>query len=156
MKQVDIDKLSVLAREYYRANALFLPTVNHTIWTIGNVVPFLAQQVYDKYKLLTVTMEDREAKHLALLRLKANTTYQNRWQEIFRHEFIMLIWLPEQQHKPCPYKPSKGVYVPPRVYNDDRYCYCGLLKADYKDQSCNFCSDNVMKLIGESVKQCKL
>jgi hypothetical protein len=107
MKQVNIDKLSVLAREYYRANALFLPTsVNPTIWTIGNVVPFRAQQVYDKYKegLLTVTMEGREAKRLALLRLKANTTYQNRWQEIFQHEFIMLIWLPEQQHKPCPYK----------------------------------------------------
>ena len=159
MKQVDIDKLSVLAREYYRANALFLPTsVNPTIWTIGNVVPFHAQQVYDKYKqgLLTVTMEGREAKHLALLRLKANTTYQNRWQEIVRHEFIMLIWLPEQQHKPCPYKSSKGVYIPLRVYNDDRYCYCGLLKADCEDQSCNFCSDNVMKLIGESVKQGKI
>jgi hypothetical protein len=81
MKQVDINKLSVLAREYYRANALFLPTsVNHTIRTIGNVVPFHAQQVYDKYKqdLLTVTMEGRESKHLAFLRLKANTTYQNR------------------------------------------------------------------------------
>ena len=57
-------------------------------------------------------MEGREAKHVALKRLSVNTTYQNRWQEIFRHEFIMLIWLPEQGHEPCSYEPRKSVYIP--------------------------------------------
>ena len=56
IEQADIDGLSVLAQEYYRANALFLPTsVNPTIWTIGNVVPLHAKQVYDKYKLGLLT-----------------------------------------------------------------------------------------------------
>ena len=126
--QVDIDKLTVLAREYYCANTLFLPTsVNPTIWTIGNVVPLHAKQVYDKYKqgLLTVTMEGRESKHLALLRLKANTTYQNRWKEIFRHKYIMLIWLPSQSYKPCPHSESKCVYIPPRVLNDNKILWLG-------------------------------
>ena len=125
IEQADIDKLTVLAREYYCANALFLPTsVNSTIWTTGNVVPLHAKQVYDKYKngLFTVTIEDRESKQLALLRLKANTTYQNRWKEIFPHEYIMLIWLPSQSHKPCPHSESKCVYIPPRVFNDNKYC----------------------------------
>ena len=41
-------------------------------------------------------MEGRKAKHLALKKLSKNTTFQRRWPEIFQHEFVMLIWLPEQ------------------------------------------------------------
>ena len=40
--------------------------------------------------LLTVSMEGREVKHIALQHLG-----------IFRHEFIMLIQLPEHGHEPC-------------------------------------------------------
>ena len=72
---------------------MFLPSaVNPTVWTIGHVLPEHAEQVYSIYKqgLLTVTMEGREAKHIALQRLNVNTTYQQRWQEILRHEFILL------------------------------------------------------------------
>ena len=82
-----------------------------------------------------------------------NTTYQPRWYEIFRHKFIMLIWLPEQQHEPCLYTPSKSVYIPQRVFNDNSYYYCGLQKPDPADQSCSMCSDNLMKLIHVSVRE---
>ena len=71
------EQLQILAQEYYHANALLLPTsVNPTIWTIGHVVPAHARQVYDKYGqgLLTVTMEGREAKHIALQKLSVNMT----------------------------------------------------------------------------------
>ena len=152
-------QLKTLAEEYYRANALFLPTsVNPTIWTLGHVVPVHAKQVFNKYKqgLFTVTMEGREAKHIALQKLSVNTTYQKRWYEIFRHEFIMLIWLPEQQHEPCPYTASKSVYIPQRVFNDNSYCYCGLHKANLTDESCSFCSDKLMDLIKASVRERKI
>ena len=64
---------------------------------MGHVLPIHARYVYDTYGqgLMTVTMEGREAKYIALHRLSVNTTYQQRWQEKFRHEFIMLVWLPE-------------------------------------------------------------
>lgn len=129
VKETDLTRLKTLAEEYYRGNAMFLPSaVNPTIWTIGHVLPVHAKQVYDTYKqgLLTVTMERREAKHVALHRLSVNTTYQQRWQEIFRHEFVMLIWLPEQGYDLCSYIPSKSVYIPPRVLNACSSCYCGL------------------------------
>lgn len=90
-------QLKTFAEEYNRANALFLLTsVNPTMWTIGHVVPLHAKQVFNKYKqgLFTVTMEGREPKYVALQKLRVNTIYQKRWYEIFRHEFIMLIWLP--------------------------------------------------------------
>ena len=138
---------------------MFLPSaVNPTVWTIGHVLPEHAEQVYSIYKqgLLTVTMEGREAKHIALQRLSVNTTYQQRWQEIFRHEFVMLIWLPEQGYEPCSYAPSKSVYIPPLVFDDSSNCYCGLQKADPTDTSCYFCSDNIFSLIHASVKQGKI
>ena len=159
VQETYLTKLKSLAEEYYRANAMLLPTaVNPTIWTIGHVLPVHAKQVYDIYKqgLLTVTMEGREAKHITLHRLSVNTTHQQRWQETFKHEFVMLIWLPEQGYEPCSYTPSKSVYIPPRIFNDSCYCYCGLQKADPTDTSCYFCGDNILSLTHESVKQGKL
>ena len=94
VEDTHLEQLPNLAQEYYRVSALLLPTsVNPTVRTICHVVPAHARQVYDKYGqgLLTVTMEGREAKHIALQKLSANTTYQNRWAEIFRHEFIVTL-----------------------------------------------------------------
>ena len=119
MEDTHLEQLLTLAQKYYRANALLLPTsVKPTIWTIGHVVPAHARQVYDKYGqgLLTVTIKGREAKHIALQKLSANTTYQNRWAEIFRHEFIMLLWLPEQHHEPCSWTPSKKCLHSPKGF----------------------------------------
>ena len=159
MKETDISKLNSLAVEYFRANAMFIPTsVNPTIWTIGHVLPMHVKQVFDAYNqgFLTVKMEGREAKHVALQRLSFNTTHKKKWEQIFRHEFIMLIWLPEQGHEPCSYTPSKSVYIPPRVFDDPSYCYCGLQKADQTDTGCSFCTDPLLCLIHESVSQGKI
>lgn len=149
-----LDKLKKDASEYFCANKLFLPyPINPTIWTLGKVLPVHAKDVYDKYKqgLLTVTMEGREAKHIALHRLSLNSSYSRRWLDIFRHEFIMLIWLQEQGHDAIRYTESKDIYIPQRVFNDNQYCYCGLEKANPEDESCCFCSDRLMTLIHESV-----
>ena len=72
VEDTHLEQLPNLAQEYYRASALLLPTsVNPTIWTICHVVSAHARQVYDKYGqgLLTVTMEGREAKRIALQKL---------------------------------------------------------------------------------------
>lgn len=50
VEDTHLEQLQQLAKEYYRANALLLPTsVNPTIWTIGHVVPAHARQVHHKY-----------------------------------------------------------------------------------------------------------
>ena len=42
-----VTKLSISAREYYRVNALFLPTsVNPTVWTIGHIIPAHTLQIW--------------------------------------------------------------------------------------------------------------
>lgn len=55
--------------EYYRVNALFLSSsVNPTVWTIAHIIPAHTKDVHEKYGqgLGIVTMEGREAEHIAL------------------------------------------------------------------------------------------
>ena len=147
-------KLSISAREYYRVNALFLPTsVNPTVWTIGHIIPAHTKEVHEKYGqgLGIVTMEGREAKHIALKKLSENTFYKRRWYEIFKHEFVMLVWLPEQGFNLSTYKHT-AVYIPDRVFSDPRFCYCNLEKASPTDEKCTFCGDPIMKFIQQSVE----
>ena len=94
----EIQDLTVICRNYYRANALFIGKVTSTVWTVGHVIPVHTQDVKSKYgKGLAVnSMEAHEAKHIAILQYARNSTYSNRWQLIFRHKYISLIWLRER------------------------------------------------------------
>lgn len=154
-----LSQLAQTAIEYFRVNALFVETsVNPTVWTLGHVVPVHARQVFEQYGqgLGTVTMEGREAKHIFLKRLSENTTYQRRWVEILKHEFIMMVWLPEQGFKVSENKVQNAAYIPPRVFSDPAYCYCGLLKACSTAAKCTFCIDPVMRLIEKSITDGKI
>ena len=54
--------LTVNCQQYFRANALLLPSiVTPTVWTLGHVVPQHTEQVFQIYHqgLVTVTMEGR-------------------------------------------------------------------------------------------------
>ena len=150
-----IDQLSIACHEYFKVNSLLLPSsVNPTVWTLGHIVPAHCRQVLEKYGqgLGLVTMEGREAKHIFPKKLGENTTYQNRWVEIFRHEYVMLIWLP-QQGLQQPEAACKNVaFIPERVFNDPSHCYRGLLKACPEDAKCCVCGDPIMKFIEQSVK----
>ena len=137
-----IDQLAHACHEYFVVNALLTQTsVNPTIWTMGHIIPAHCRQVFEKYEqgLGIVTMEGREAKHIFLKKLSDNTRYQNRWMEIFRHEYIMLIWLPHQGFQQPGTKGKNETFIPSRVFSDPSYCYCGLLKASPEDDKCIFC-----------------
>ena len=126
-------ELRVKCQQYFRANALLLPSmVTPTVWTLRHVVPQYTEQLFQIYHqgLGTVTMEGREAKHIVLKKLSENSSSKNQWFEIFQHEFVMLISLPENGFTTCQYKASKGVYIPKR---DNSYCSCGLQKAQIAD-----------------------
>ena len=114
-----IDQLSIACYEYFKVNSLFLPSsVNPTVWTLGHIVPTHCRQMLEKYGqgLGMVTMEGREAKHIFLKKLSENTTYQNRWVEIFRHEYVMLIWLPQQGFQQPEAACKNVAYIPERVF----------------------------------------
>ena len=87
-------ELNRCCSNYFNAAALFL-RVTVSVWTLGYIVPVHTKQVFDKYgvSLGINTMQGREAKHQRLAQYAKNTTFKNRWHQIFRHEYMHLIWL---------------------------------------------------------------
>ena len=152
----EIQDLTVICRNYYRANALFIGKVTPTVWTVGHVIPVHTQDVKSKHgKGLTVnSMEGREAKHIAISRYAKNSTYSNRWQLIFRHEYISLIWLRERGYNLSNYAVSKEKYIPKRV-GLDGFCECGCWK-EVDVSSCGYCSHSYRKSIELSCKLGKI
>ena len=124
---------------YFRVYSFFIGKVSPTVWTVGHIVRVHARDTKSSYeKGLSVTsMEGREAKHMAISRYSQNTNYAMRWQQIFRHEFLSLIWLRERGYNLCNYSPSKERYFPKRVAQNN-FCFCGCLKPEVPE-TCGFC-----------------
>lgn len=88
----EVSKLKALCLRYFRTYALFL-SANPTVWTIGHIVPAHTEhmkQLYDMGLGLN-SMEGREAKHIFIGKYSVNTLPSQRWQQIFRHEYVSLI-----------------------------------------------------------------
>ena len=135
----EIRELTSHCTNYFRAYSFFIGMVSPTVWTIGHIVPVHARDTKSKYgKGLSVTsMEGREAKNMAISRYSQNTNYAMRWQQIFRHEFLSLIWLRERGYNLCNYSPSKERYFPKRVAQIN-FCFCGCPKPEVS-QTCGYC-----------------
>jgi hypothetical protein len=110
-----LSKLEIYCKNYLNASALFVRlTVN--VWTLGHVVPVHTNKLFGKYNtgLGLNAMQGREGKHQRLGAYSKNTTVKNRWQQVFRHEYMTLIWLREQN----PFRDD---------YSKSSYKYCMYL-----------------------------
>ena len=100
------------------------------------------------------TMEEREAKHIALAKFTRNTQFSNRWLQVFRHEYVSLVWLRENGCDEIVHKETSGVYIPKRCYSD-QFCHCGQPKQAH-DEKCTFCSAQLQRVVSECVIQRKI
>jgi len=152
----DIDVLKKHCTNYFRASCLFLGSVSPTVWGIGHIIPAHALDVYKKYGLglNVVSMEGREAKHVSIGRYSQNTNFSGRWWQIFRYEFVQLIWLRERGHYDEESNSSKQTYIPMRVSNGES-CFCALDKVVGQDQ-CSYCLHKYTRQIKDSIKSCKV
>ena len=155
MKQELLAKLNRCCVNYFNAAALFL-RITVSVWTVGYTVPVHAKKLFEKFKtgLGLNTMQGREAKHQRLAEYAKNTTHQNKWQQIFRHEYVALVWLREQNPYIDTYSKTKFNYVPLRCNTDD-FCNCGLSKDVLMDE-CKICSSRIIKSIKESIEKRKV
>ena len=50
--QVELTTLKELGHQYYKLHVLFLgrESLTNSVWTMGHEIPYIAQQLYDKYK----------------------------------------------------------------------------------------------------------
>ncbi len=146
-------KLNRCCVNYFNAAALFLSRITVSVWTVGYIVPVHANKMFEKFKtgLGINTMQGRGAKHQWL---GEYTTHQNKWQQIFRHEYVTLVWLREQNPYIDTYSKTKFKYVPLRCNTDD-FCNCGLSKDVLMDE-CKICSSKITKSIKESIEKRKV
>ena len=144
IENIDANDLACLKEHsfnVYKACALTQPRVSPSIWTMGVAVPFYANKTYQDYGfgLGCNTMEGREQKHQCISKYSENSTFQNRWDYIFMHEFMQLIHLRENGHDKKRYHKTKSRYIP--IFGADQCHNCGLKKTD---PECEFCDSDFL------------
>lgn len=92
-------------------------------------------------------MEGREQKYQRIAKYADNTTYQNCWPLIFRHEFIQLIHLRENGYDKINYISKRAPYVPEKR---DDHCEQCILKLEL--EKCPVCDSKYMKKICAPLK----
>ena len=150
-----VSELKSLCIDYFRTYALFL-SANPTVWTIGHLVPAHTEhmkQLYDMGLGLN-SMEGREAKHVFIGKYSVNTLQNQRWEQIFRHEYVSLIWLRERGYNTTPTSSNiMQSYIPQRVKTPE-FCNCGMTK-DAQDENCWYCSHPLRERLKVCIKQGK-
>ena len=75
----------------------------------------------------------------------------NRWKQVFRHEFISLIWLREKGYNLTSASSNKETYIPKRAFQSG-HCYCGLQVAETCCEYCNSpCRTQITKRVHKSM-----
>ena len=102
------------------------------------------------------SMEGREAKHIAISRYSHNTAYLHQREQIFRHEYISLIWLREKGYNTniAVSSSRKLRYIPKSVSQTQDFCNCGLYVKE--DGLCCFCNHTLRDKIKVSIENCKI
>ena len=105
-------------------------------------MPYHAKLTLKQYGLgLGVNcMEGREQKHQVIARYANNTTVQNRWPVIFRHEYIQLVHLRENGYDDVQYKRKPRSYIPKSRINSCAKCFM-----TQETDNCFFCDSKIVK-----------
>ena len=156
----DLVELESHCKTLFTLNCLFFAP-HRTVWHVGNIVPAHAREMQEKYGmgLALNSMEGREAKHISIARYSRNTCYQNRWEQVFRHEYISLLWLRERGYNLN--KPSSVAmhYIPKRATENQIIVIVGW-KRHQKSLDANFACTNSDKIylerLGKFITKLKL
>ena len=94
-------------------------------------------------------MEGREQKHQAISKYAHNTTFQNRWPAIFRHEYIHLIYLRKNGFDLVNYRKKHVSYVP----DIDKSISCSHCCLTLKNGLWELCSNEIMGKVKKLVSE---
>ena len=155
-----VENLKVLCQQFFNASNLLLTDNTPTVWTVGVAIPYHTSKLHQKlgYGLGLNSMQGREAKHVKFAKYVENTCNARkslRWWTVFRHEFVCMIWLREQDPYSIAYRCEKrnisDSHIPKRVHDcNDRFCHCGLSKTTTAYHGCEICTSDPIK----GIKQC--
>ena len=135
----DLNYMKDSATNLYKMSCIYFATIDNSMWILTQCAPVHAEQTISMYNLgLAVnSMEPREQKHQAIAKYAENTTcHKNaKWNMIFRHEFIALIYLRERGADLQKYATRGYKYLP--KHDTDHCSTCGLALTDSK--TCPLC-----------------
>ena len=109
-----LEELTTDCSLLFQACCTFDMAITPSMWVLCNIVPFSAKQTLHEYGLGLGcnTMEGREQKHQCLAKYSRNTTFQNRWPNIFRHEHNILVYIRLNGFDRNNYVQRKRSYIP--------------------------------------------
>ena len=148
----NLKEMGIVARSLFKLSCLCDNRLSPSLWTLCNVTPHHASVCLQQYNLGLGcnTMEGREQKHQAISRYAENTTFQNRWPLIFRHEFIQLIHLRENGFDKISHIKRSKPYVP--VESNDACTKCQM-KFTQKEIKCRLCDSQYQDQVNKLLKK---
>ena len=132
-----------VGQKLFRACCLYDSSIPPSMCCFLLVAPLHCQESLEQLNLgLGInTVEGQERKHQIIKKYSDNTTVQNRWPHIFRHEFIQLVYLCKHGFDLNRYQKRNTRYIPDLVGS---HCACGLKITNLQ---CDICNSGTMKKI---------
>ena len=136
--QSDLDDNILCGRKLFVACCKHYTAMSPSLWVLCNAAPNHAKLTFSSYGfgLGVNSMEPREQKHQRIKKYSENTTPQNKWPMIFRHEFVSTIFLREMGYDAISYRPSANKYVP-----DVSEGFCSNCGLTLSGTVCILCND---------------
>ena len=145
-----LEELVDIGKQLFKCCCVFFKKMSPSLWTLCQVAPVHAHITLNLYGfgLGCNTMEGREQKHQAIGKYAENTTVKDRWPQIFRHEFIHLVYLRENEFDQTKYTKTTNKYVPD--YNDSKCKNCLM---GSQPSTCEICFSVEYKSIAARLKK---
>ena len=144
-----LKNMKACCSKLFKSRSLTEDHISPSLWTLCNAAPYHAELTLKEYGLgLGInTMEGREQKHQAISKYSNNTTVQNRWPMIFRHEFLQLIHLRENGFDNLYYRKRPKKYVP--VFSQNECQKCGMKLVN---KVCSICDSQYMTKVMKEIE----
>ena len=139
----DLIFMKKTATDLFKMCCVFDSKISPSLWTVCNASPVHAEICLKSYGfgLGCNTMEGREQKHQMIAKYSENTTPQNRWSMIFRHEYLQLIYLRLNGYDDIKYLKKTTSYIP----KDDAVLLCEICSTNIDSgNKCLLCDDPLM------------
>ena len=145
-----LEEMIIVGRQLFCQTALFENSISPSLWVLCLVAPFHASLTFSMYGfgLGCNTMEGREQKHQKIAKYTENTTFQNRWPRIFRHEYIELVYLRENGFDLLQYRKRQTRYIPE---SDTSFCQQCCYKKLNEANKCSICDSTYMSDILKAI-----
>ena len=149
-KNEDLQEMERVGKLLFKVSCLF-DNLSPSLWTLCCVTPVHAKLCFQNYHfgLGCNTMEGREQKHQRIAKYAENTTFQNRWPMIFRHEYVHLVHLRENGFDQIKYNKRSRSYVPKNSPETCQNCHMPFLPSS---KCCVLCDSKLYSKVQEIIK----